>query len=397
MRRIIVAASVAESIASCLTAAGSRMSSSTGSPYCDLPSGGKQPHCRIQSPTRADGFRLVVRNMNDTTQLDQIAPETVLKLYISEREPELAANTLQSHRYVIERFVEWCDTNDIDTVADLTGRDLHEFRIARREDVNGNTLRSQLGVLRQYVQFAESIEAATMGLAAKIRMPQVERVSRDGRVTEDTATAVLDYLRKFQYASRDHALIQLLWKTGVRVGTARAFDTTDFDPDERTIAARHRPETDTPLKNGKRAERLIALDDETTEVLTDYVEHTRPNCVDSEGRKPLFASEHGRVGCSTLRRVVYRWTRPCKRGEDCPHGRQKEDCEAYRRVSKGSQCPSTHSPHEIRRGAISHLLTEQTPVRAISDRADVSERVLDEHYDARSEKEKAETRREYFE
>lgn len=335
--------------------------------------------------------------MQETDNLDRIAPQTVLDLYLSEREGELAENTLQSHRYVIEQFVQWCSENGIDTVADLTGRQLHDFRMTRRESVNGNTLRSQLGVIRQFIQFAESIDAAPVGLAERIRMPQVERVTRDGRLTEETAATVLGYLEKFQYASRDHALMQLLWKTGVRVGTARAFDTTDFDPDERTIAARHRPETDTPLKNGSRAERLIALDDETTEVLSDYIEHTRPNCVDSEGREPLFASEHGRVGCSTLRRAVYRWTRPCKRGEGCPHGREKENCEAFRRISKGSQCPSTRSPHEVRRGAISHLLTEQTPVRAISDRADVSKQILDEHYDARSEKEKVETRREYFE
>lgn len=335
--------------------------------------------------------------MQETDDLDKISPETVLELYLSEREAELAENTLQSHRYVIEQFVEWCSENSISSVASLTGRQLHDFRMKRRESLNGNTLRSQLGVLRQFIQFAESIDAATVGLAERIRMPQVERESREGRLTEETAATVLSYLEKFQYASRGHAVIQLFWKTGIRVGTARALDTDDFDADERTIAVRHRPESDTPLKNGNRANRLIALDETTTEVLSDYVEHTRPDCVDSAGRKPLFATEHGRVGCSTLRRAVYSWTRPCKRGEGCPHGREKENCEAYRRVTKGSQCPSTRSPHDVRRGAISHLLTEQTPVRAISDRADVSKQVLDEHYDVRSEKEKVETRREYFE
>lgn len=335
--------------------------------------------------------------MDAETDLDRIRPRTVLDLYLAEREDDLAERTRRSHRYVIERFIEWCERNDVTAVADLDGRDLHEFRMDRRSDVNGNTLRSQLGTLRQFIRFAESIEAAPVGLAERIRLPEVERQSRDTRLQEEVAEIVLDHLRKFQYASRDHALIRLLWVTAVRVGTARSFDVSDFDDDERTLAVRHRPETGTPLKNGERAERLLALDSRTTETLRDYIEHTRSEITDEHGRHPLFATERGRAGASTLRRAVYRWTRPCQRNEGCPHDRDPDECESKRTVQKASECPSTRSPHEVRRGAISLLLTEQTPVRALSDRADVSEDVLDEHYDARSEKERTETRREFFE
>lgn len=335
--------------------------------------------------------------MDEATDIDRIDPETLLKLYLSEREPELADSTLRSHRYDIQHFLQWCNENGIDAVADLTGRHLHEFRMERRESINGNTLRSQLGTLRQYLQFAESIEAANVGLSERIRMPEVERASRDSRLTKDTADAILAHLSRFHYASRDHAIIKLLWSTGIRVGTARAFDVDDLDPDERTIAARHRPATGTPLKNAERGERLIALDVETTEILTDYIEHTRPGAITDDDRKPLFASESARLSISTMRRAIYRWTRPCHLGNSCPHDREKTDCEAYRRISKGSECPSSRSPHSVRRGAISHLLNQETPIRAISDRADVSENVIDHHYDKRSEKEKVETRRDYFE
>lgn len=60
-------------------------------------------------------------------------------------------------------------------------------------------------------------------------------------------------------------------------------------------------------------------------------------------------------------------------------------------------CPSTVSPHEVRRGSISYYLTEQIPVRALSDRADVGEDVLDEHYDARSKEERTDSRRQFLE
>jgi len=341
---------------------------------------------------------LAVTTMDENKpKLDRVHPATVLDLYLAERETDLAERTRRSQRYVLERFVAWCDERDVTAVADLDGRDLHEFRLDRRDDVSGNTLRSQLGVLRQYIRFAESIEAATRGLAERIRLPQAEQKTRDDRLETEMAEIVLDHLRTFQYASRDHALLRLLWVTAIRVGTARAFDLNDFDRDERTLAVRHRPDTATPLKNGDRAERLLALDEQTVETLADYIDHARPNVTDKHDRAPLFATDRGRVGASTIRRAVYRWTRPCQRGEGCPHDRDLDDCEARQTVMHAAQCPSTRSPHDIRRGSISHYLANQTPVRALSDRADVSEDVLDKHYDVRSEEERTETRREFFE
>lgn len=58
-------------------------------------------------------------------------------------------------------------------------------------------------------------------------------------------------------------------------------------------------------------------------------------------------------------------------------------------------CPSTVSPHDIRRGAITNMLRHDTPPRVISERSDVSESVLDKHYDQRNEREKMEIRRKY--
>lgn len=53
-------------------------------------------------------------------------------------------------------------------------------------------------------------------------------------------------------------------------------------------------------------------------------------------------------------------------------------------------------PHNIRRGAITEFLADDVPQRAVSDRADVSGQILDQHYDQRTEIGKAEQRREWF-
>jgi integrase len=46
------------------------------------------------------------------------------------------------------------------------------------------------------------------------------------------------------------------------------------------------------------------------------------------------------------------------------------------------------TPHPIRRGYITHLLTSGVPVEVVSERCNVSPSIIDEHYDVRSVEDK---------
>ena len=130
------------------------------------------------------------------------------------------------------------------------------------------------------------------------------------------------------------------------------------------------------------------------ELLDDGLEHTRPSVTD-DGRDPFISTPQGRAHTSTLRGDCYRFTRPCVATRECPHGREVEQCEAT--VYDGaSECPSSESLHALRRGGITHALQEGWPTKALGDQANVSEKVLSMHYDARTVEEKMEQRREYL-
>lgn len=89
--------------------------------------------------------------------------------------------------------------------------------------------------------------------------------------------------------------------------------------------------------------------------------------------------------------------RPCEYGAECPHYRAPSECDAANKQYDASKCPSSVSPHAIHRGSITYWLREDVPKPVISDRADVSAKVLDQHYDKRTAHERMEQRRQLLE
>lgn len=178
------------------------------------------------------------------------------------------------------------------------------------------------------------------------------------------------------------------------MGSARAIDIDDYDPDGPAVHLVHRPDQDTPLKNKERGERWVAVRGYTADLLEDYIDGPRRDVEDEYGRKPLLTTAQGRVSRSHIRKEIYQLTRPCEYG-DCPHDRDPAECDATVNAN-ASSCPSSRSPHDIRSGAITAHLLDDVPVEVVSDRMNVSQQILDRHYDRRSERDKMEQRRKYL-
>lgn len=331
------------------------------------------------------------------SELEPLAPQEGVQMYLEHRKPELSEKSLLNHRYRLDTLVEFCDEHDIENLNELSGRDLHRYRTWRsRDDISTMTLRTHLATLRVFLEFAASVDAVDQGLREKVVLPEVSREeeSRDVKLSESRGERVLDHLDQFEYASRDHVIFALLWHTGIRLGTLRAFDVDDWDPDSPCLRVRHRPDTETPLKNGEAAERAIAVGDYYAGIIDDYVEYNRQESRDDHGRHPLITSRYGRLSENAIRTTIYRWTRPCEVGT-CPHERNPETCEAME-SDQASRCPSSRSPHGIRRGALTRMLRDGTLEQVVSDRSDVSGDVLEQHYDQRTERERMELRKEFL-
>jgi hypothetical protein len=88
-------------------------------------------------------------------------------------------------------------------------------------------------------------------------------------------------------------------------------------------------------------------------------------------------------------------TRPCEIGEACPHDEDPATCEAVD-YDKASKCPSSLSPHPVRTGSITAHRDAGTSRQVVSDRGDVSEKILEQHYDKASKRQRMRRRRDHI-
>lgn len=334
-----------------------------------------------------------------TDELEPLAPGAGRDLYLEHRRGEVSENTLRSHRYRLNEFVEWCEEQEIHNLNDLTGRDLHAYRVHRREqdDLKAVTLQGQLSTLRVFLKFCASVDAVPEGLHEKILLPTVSNAKQASKtlLEPERAEQILSYLETYRYASRQHVLLTLLWRTGLRMGSTRAIDLDDYDADAPGVELVHRPEQDTPLKNKERGERWVALRPRTATLIDEYIAGPRKDVTDEYDREPLLTTAQGRISTSAIQGSIYTITRPCVYGE-CPHAEyDPETCEFTKREN-ATKCPSSRSPHDVRSGAITAHLLDDVPVEIVSERMDVTQSVLDRHYDRRSEREKMEQRRKFL-
>jgi len=325
-----------------------------------------------------------------------MSPEDAVDRFLRERKAEVAKSTLQNNRYALQRFTEWAEGEVLEDISELDGFHIHDFKLHRREEgVNELTLRNNLSALRVFIKWLESM-GVVEGVSENIIMPSPDEVARTDRIEPDTAEQILSYLQKFEYATIRHSLFALMWDTGFRLGTVYALDVDDYHPDERYIDVVHRPDEGTPLKLKKSAERQVNLHSWVCDVLDDYIEFNRERVTDDAGRQPLSTTSNGRMAKTNLRAHINFITRPCYFSGHCPHDRVESVCDAASYYNKTQEWPSSVPPHTIRRSAITAWLNEGHPKELLSDRMNVGTDTLEKHYDARTESEKRELRRDEF-
>ncbi len=340
-------------------------------------------------------------------RLEPISPQGAEEMYLDERKEDARYDTILKIEDGVGLFVEWTAKAEIDNMNNVRGRELRRFKNWCQDTSDNNTvsLNGIMSVLRRFLVFCVDIEAVYADVPDKTPVPNVpddEDVCYD-KPSDEQVNAALDFLETHEPCSRRHVEFRLIKELGNRVGAIRAIDVVDVDVENCVIRLRHRPEKEfedqkgTPLKNGKDGERNQNISQELADLIKRFLESPqRPDTTDKFGRNPLLTTKDGRPEITTIRRDLYKLTRPCEYSNDCPHDRDIASCKAT--TSRyASECPSSHSPHPLRRWSIEHQIESGVSKELLTDRVDVSVPVLNEHYDTRTPERKREHRLEVLE
>lgn len=327
-----------------------------------------------------------------------MTPREAKARYLRRRRNDATESSVAAWHGRLKLFVEWCEGVGIAEVGGLKPYDINEYYDLRSGQVQPSTVEGEMYTLKKFCEFLAQI-GAVEGLSEKVPIPEVPEDSRSSDVKLDSseALALLDHYRASDrdFGTRAHAILELAWYTGARQGGLRALDLRDVYLDENYVEFRHRPGTDTPLKNTVYGERTVAVPEPSMEAIREYIGKYRYDVRDDHGRQPLFASARGRPTGNTFRVWTYMATLPCTRGA-CPHGKEKPACEWTER-DHASKCPSSRSPHQIRTGSITWQLNSGVPIEVVSARVNAEPDVIADHYDKPSESELWRRRREQME
>lgn len=320
------------------------------------------------------------------------------EMFLDAKRLDYTEETLRDYETRLRQFVEWAEDHDeIETVTDLTGWHIEQFKLYRQnQGLAPTTMKGQMSTLKRWLDYLVDIDALDDEmLPHKVSIPKLDQHEETSDVKLDTeaAAALLEQYRDAHanYGIAEHALLELTWYTGARLGAIYALDLGDVDLDEELVQFRHRPDTGAPLKKKRRGERAVGLPPAVCDVLRVYVEEHREPGHDKHGREPFFCTPQGRPERDTLRNWMYHATIPCRYGA-CPHDNREETCDWTSR-NQATHCPSSRSPHQIRTGSITWQLNRGLTFEAVGERVNSDPDTLRRYYDKASDREKLEMRR----
>jgi len=294
---------------------------------------------------------------------------------------ELADSSVGSYARRLDHFIEWCNDEGVEHIADLRPWDIGAYEDHRRAVVAPVSLNNELTTLNQLLGWAAGLGLVEDGVVEAVDPPRVDKAEQvsETLLEPERGEELLAAFRAGDcWGSREHAWLELSWWTGARMGALRGLDRDDIDLQDGHVQFRHRPDEETPLKNGYNGERVVGISEDVAEAVRAYIE-VRPQRTDDYGRHPVFVTSYGRIAGSTLRDTCYYATHPCRSGP-CPHEHERMSCPHHSRT-KAYGCPSARSPHEVRSGSITWQLHRGLSKDVVADRVDATIEVIERHYD----------------
>lgn len=269
-------------------------------------------------------------------------------LHHLQTERRLSANTRRHYRRDLEELLGWCDRAGISCWEELDTRHVRQYAAqCHRRGLNGRSIQRRLSALRTFFNYLLRERAVRCNPGLDVRAPRSEQHLPD-TLNVDAVDQLLTPGSDDTLGLRDHAMLELLYSSGLRLAELAALDMGDLDFAERMVRV-----------TGKGAKtRVIPVGSRAIRALQAWL-RVRPRLQASDGTA-LFTSRNGRrLGHRAIQQRVKQWAR-----------------------RKG--IPGELHPHTLRHSFASHVLESSGDLRAVQEflgHADISTTQVYTHLD----------------
>jgi integrase/recombinase XerC len=245
-------------------------------------------------------------------------------------EAGLSAATIDAYRRDLNSLERWCEKRSIDSIDDLTTADVRGFAAAEhRRGLSPRSVQRRLSGLRRFFRYLRRERVLSHDPGQGVRAPKVRRKLPEV-LDVDQVLALLDIPEEDELATRDRAMLELFYASGLRVSELASLTWERLDLEDGLVRV---------LGKGRK-ERLVPVGRHAVRALSRW--RAVHAAIAGEERR-IFTSLKGRpLGVRALQKRVAYWSQ--RQGLD----------------------QSVH-PHQLRHSFASHILESSGDLRAVQE------------------------------
>ena len=195
---------------------------------------------------------------------------------------KLSDNTLQSYRRDIEQYEKYVSDNKINYLKVTEETILEYMEYLREENKKESTISRSLASIRSFYQYLIRVKKIKKDPTMTIESPKINKRTPN-ILTSKEVELLLDQPKDVDLkGTRDKAMLEFAYATGMRVTEMISLDIDDVKLDEGYVVCR-----------GRSKSRNIPLGSMSLKALKEYIDDARPYLIRDESEEALFVNVNG--------------------------------------------------------------------------------------------------------
>ena len=210
--------------------------------------------------------------------------EKQVKLFLDflKDDKKVSDNTLQSYRRDIEQYARYIAENRINYLKVTEETILEYMEYLREENKKESTISRSLASIRSFYQYLIRIKKVKKDPTMTIESPKINKKA-PSILTSKEVELLLEQPKDVDLkGTRDKAMLEFAYATGMRVTEMISLDIDDVKIDEGYVVCR-----------GRNKSRNIPLGSMSLKALKEYIDEARPYLIRDENEEALFVNVNG--------------------------------------------------------------------------------------------------------